>query len=71
MPGLRLHPLAVASGGYDLRPLTVGEILDRVFSLYRGHFWFFAGLSAASAGVNALLGIVRLGLHPLRRSRSF
>jgi hypothetical protein len=46
--------------GYDLRPLSVGEILDRVFSLYRGHFWFFAGLSAASAGVNALIGLLRL-----------
>jgi len=46
--------------GYDLRPLSVGEVLDRVFSLYRGHFWFFAGLSAASAGVNAGLGILRL-----------
>jgi hypothetical protein len=46
--------------GYDLRPLSVGEILDRVFSLYRGHFWFFAGLSAASAGVNAGIGILRL-----------
>jgi hypothetical protein len=48
------------SSGYDLRPLTVGEILDRVFSLYRSHFWFFAGLSAASAGVNAGMGILRL-----------
>ena len=47
-------------GGYDLRPLSVGEILDRVFSLYRGHFWFFAGLSAASAGVNAVIAILRL-----------
>lgn len=47
-------------GGYDLRPLSTGEVLDRVFSLYRGHFWFFAGLSAASAGVNAVLGILRL-----------
>lgn len=46
--------------GYDLRPLSVGEILDRVFSLYRSHFWFFAGLSAASAGVNAGIGILRL-----------
>ncbi len=46
--------------GYDLRPLSVGEILDRIFSLYRSHFWFFAGLSAASAGVNAGIGILRL-----------
>jgi hypothetical protein len=46
--------------GYDLRPLSAGEVLDRVFSLYRSHFWFFAGLSAASAGVNAGIGILRL-----------
>ena len=46
--------------GYDLRPLSVGEILDRVFSLYRTHFWLLAGLSAASAGVNAGIGILRL-----------
>jgi hypothetical protein len=46
--------------GYDLRPLSVGEILDRIFALYRSHFWFFAGLSAASAGVNAGIGILRL-----------
>jgi hypothetical protein len=45
---------------YDLRPLSAGEVLDRVFSLYRSHFWFFAGLSAASAGVNAGIGILRL-----------
>jgi hypothetical protein len=45
---------------YELRPLTVGEILDRVFSLYRSHFWLLAGLSAASAGVNAGIGILRL-----------
>jgi hypothetical protein len=46
--------------GYELRPLTVGEVLDRVFSLYRSHFWLLAGLSAASAGVNAAIGILRL-----------
>lgn len=45
---------------YDLRPLSAGEVLDRVFSLYRSHLWFFAGLSAASAGVNAGIGILRL-----------
>jgi hypothetical protein len=28
----------------DLRPLTLGELLDRSFSLYRRHFWLFVGL---------------------------
>ena len=30
----------------DLRPLTVGEILDRTFTLYRRHFLLFIGISA-------------------------
>jgi hypothetical protein len=29
----------------ELRPLTLGEILDRTFSLYRRHFLLFIGLS--------------------------
>jgi hypothetical protein len=31
----------------DLRPLTLGELLDRSFRLYRRHFWLFVGLMAA------------------------
>ncbi len=30
----------------DLRPLSVGEILDRTFTLYREHFPLFLGISA-------------------------
>ena len=30
----------------DLRPLTVGEILDRTFTLYRRHFALFIGIAA-------------------------
>jgi hypothetical protein len=30
----------------DLRPLSIGEILDRTFSLYRKKFWLFLGISA-------------------------
>ena len=30
----------------DLRPLSLGEILDRTFSLYRKNFLLFAGISA-------------------------
>jgi hypothetical protein len=32
--------------GETLRPLTIGELLDRSFSLYRRHFLLFVGLAA-------------------------
>jgi hypothetical protein len=28
----------------DLRPMTLGEVLDRTFKLYRSNFWLFAGI---------------------------
>src|SRR3974390_553107 len=31
---------------WDLRPLPLGEILDRTFTLYRRHFLLFVGISA-------------------------
>ncbi len=34
-----------------LRPLSLGEILDRTAELYRRNFWLFAGVSAAPTGV--------------------
>ena len=30
----------------DLRPLTLGELLDRAFTLYRRHVWLFVGIMA-------------------------
>src|SRR5580658_4326837 len=30
----------------ELRPLSLGELLDRTFSLYRRHFWLFVGIMA-------------------------
>ncbi len=30
----------------DLRPMTLGEVLDRTFTLYREHFLLFAGIAA-------------------------
>ena len=32
--------------GLDLRPMSLGEILDRTFSLYRRHFLLFVGIAA-------------------------
>lgn len=31
---------------FELRPLTLGELLDRAFTLYRRNFWLFAGIMA-------------------------
>lgn len=28
----------------DLRPMSLGEVLDRTFTLYKSHFWLFAGI---------------------------
>jgi hypothetical protein len=30
----------------DLRPMSLGEVLDRTFNLYKNHFWLFAGITA-------------------------
>jgi Membrane domain of glycerophosphoryl diester phosphodiesterase len=30
----------------DLRPMSLGEVLDRTFSLYKQNFWLFAGIAA-------------------------
>jgi len=30
----------------ELRPLTLGELLDRTFQLYRNYFWLFVGIMA-------------------------
>ena len=38
----------------DLRPLTLGELFDRAFALYRRHFWLFVGITAIP-GVFALI----------------
>jgi len=39
---------------FDLRPLSLGEILDRTFAVYRSRFWLFAGLAAIYGGVSSI-----------------
>ena len=36
----------------ELRPLALGELLDRTFRLYRNHFWLFAGIMAIPSAVS-------------------
>jgi hypothetical protein len=40
-----------------LRPLNLGEILDRTFQLYRNNFWLFAGTAALPLVVSLILVI--------------
>lgn len=49
----------------QLRPMALGEILDRTAELYRTHFLLFAGISAIFAGAILLVEILHLGLLSL------
>jgi uncharacterized membrane protein len=51
----------------SIRPLTLGEILDRTAQLYRTHFVLFAGISAVYAGVMLVLSLGQIGLGELMR----
>jgi hypothetical protein len=42
----------------DLRPLSVGEIFDRAFSLYRRNFWLFVGITALPATLALAMTII-------------
>lgn len=57
----------VARGGdygprspYGLRPLSLGEILDRSFAVYRANFWLFVGIGSLSAVVQLIANAVQL-----------
>ena len=41
----------------DLRPLNLGELLDRTFSLYRRYFVLLVGIMAVPAAVSAAIGL--------------
>jgi hypothetical protein len=49
---------------YELRPLTLGELLDRSFSLFRSRFWLFTGISATAAAIELVCsGSGRIIVH--------
>jgi Membrane domain of glycerophosphoryl diester phosphodiesterase len=48
----------------DLRPLTLGELLDRSFSLYRHHFWLFVGIMAVPSLIALGFGVVVAVFNP-------
>lgn len=43
-----------------LRPLSLGEILDRSFAVYRANFWLFVGIGSLSAAMQLLSNAVQL-----------
>ena len=49
----------------QLRPLSLGEILDRTAELYRNHFLLFAGISAIFAGAMLAVQMLHLGVLAL------
>ena len=51
-----------------LRPLSLGEILDRTAQLYRNNFVLFAGIASVYAGIVLVLNLVQLGLTALLTS---
>jgi hypothetical protein len=41
----------------DLRPMSLGEVLDRTFKIYRNHFWLFAGITALPSGAMLIIHV--------------
>jgi len=55
---------AIGPPAYELRPLTLGELLDRTFSLFRSRFWLFTGISASAAAIELVVaGTGRVIVH--------
>lgn len=48
----------------DLRPLSLGEILDRTFTLYRRHFLLFFGIAALPQILVLALQLVQIAFLP-------
>jgi hypothetical protein len=49
----------------NLRPLSLGEILDRTAQLYRTNFLVFAGIFSIYAGVALVLNLIQIGVGAL------
>jgi hypothetical protein len=50
---------------YDLRPLSLAELLDRSFSMYRRHFWLFVGILAPSSLTMLVLAVLSQSVQGL------
>ncbi|HEV2350884.1 MAG TPA: hypothetical protein VG028_13675 [Terriglobia bacterium] len=50
----------------ELRPLSIGELLDRTFSYYRRNFWLFVGIVAAPQV--AMVAVSLFSIRPVNSS---
>jgi len=48
----------------ELRPLSLGELLDRTFGYYRQHFWLFMGIMALPQVLNVALALALQMVQP-------
>ena len=53
----------------NLRPLTLGEILDRTAQLYRTNFLLFAGIFSVYAGIALVLNLLQISLGVLMKAQ--
>ncbi len=44
--------------GAELRPLGLGELIDRTFTLYRNHFWLFCGVMVVPECIRVLVSVL-------------
>jgi hypothetical protein len=56
--------------GFELRPLSLGEILDRAFLMYRRHLLLFLGIAAIPQLLTLGLGLLQIFLGPLTSVRT-
>ena len=49
----------------NLRPMTLGEIMDRTAQLYRTNFVLLAGIAAVYAGLLLVLNLIQIGIAAL------
>src|SRR5277367_3315847 len=47
----------------ELRPLSLGELLDRTFTLYRRHFWLFVGIMAVPSSFAIPINVFFISLQ--------
>jgi hypothetical protein len=47
----------------ELRPLTLGELLDRTFRLYRNHFWLFVGIMAIPSAFSVPFSVLMFSMQ--------
>lgn len=53
----------------DLRPLTLGELLDRAFTLYKRHLWLLVGIMAVPSALGLVLNVALESFNRRNTSR--